>query len=84
MNTPPLALSDGQLECVMNIAKTLRRFQRSDFLQAVADILRDQEIGDGAVYLACIKARRKIETQHCTKHDPPPCIDGTMPMASAK
>jgi hypothetical protein len=41
MNTP-FALTDAQLAEVIEVSKTLRRFQRSDFLQAVADLLHDQ------------------------------------------
>jgi hypothetical protein len=55
----PIALTDSQLEAVMAAAQPLAPADRGRFLQAVAEALRGQEVGDGAVYLAIAEAQRK-------------------------
>jgi hypothetical protein len=77
----PLALTSAQLLQIMSTAKTLRRFMRDPFLQAVAELLQDQEIGDGSVYAACAKARNIVEAQNWIKKASATVLDGT---ASAK
>jgi hypothetical protein len=86
----PIALSDLQMRMVMERAKMLRRYLRSAFLQAVAEELRGQEIGDASVHRAAIAAARKVELEQAWKakqRNAPPAIDGTgndMSSASAR
>ena len=58
--SPPLALSDAKLTAIMHAAQPLRPADRGAFLQAIADRLKGQAIGDGAVYQAgqgvCVRA----------------------------
>jgi hypothetical protein len=78
-----LALTDTQLADIMAVARTLPRWQRDAFLQAVANELQGKEIGDGAVHLAAVRAARKVEA--AAWHGST-AIDGTgtMPSAAAK
>jgi len=57
---PPIKLSDSQLDAVMRGCAPLQPDARSAFLEAVAEHLRDREIGDGTVYLAIAKAQKEF------------------------
>jgi hypothetical protein len=78
-----LALTDTQLADITAVARTLPRWQRNAFLQAVANEITDKEIGDGAVHLAAVRAARKVEA--AAWHGST-AIDGTdtTPRAAAK
>jgi hypothetical protein len=52
-----LALTDDQLRIVQNFAEPLDPDQRGAYLHRVVAILRDQEIGDGALHRACSQAQ---------------------------
>jgi hypothetical protein len=45
----PLALTDDQLDIIRNFAEPLRPDQRDAYLQRVAALLGDRELGDGIV-----------------------------------
>jgi hypothetical protein len=53
----PLRLTDSQLDVVRAFAEPIHITDRDAFLQRVAALLRDVEIGDGAVHRACEKAQ---------------------------
>jgi len=55
-----IALSDQQLEIVMSLAQPLPRWQRDQFLQAVARRLAGVEVGDGTVHAAAVAAQREV------------------------
>jgi hypothetical protein len=75
MHDTLLRLTDSQMCEVVTVEKTLRRFLRDPFLQAVADLLRDREIGDGSVHAACVKARNLVEGQQRAKRAPATVLD---------
>jgi hypothetical protein len=54
----PIALSDAQLSAVMTAAEPLAPSDRAAFLEHVATLLRDIEVGDGAVHRAIATAQR--------------------------
>jgi hypothetical protein len=56
----PLALTTDQLSEVMTVARQIPRALRGTFLQHVADALRGQVIGDGAVHAAAHVAARQV------------------------
>src|SRR5262245_58544570 len=56
----PLALSDAQLEVVQRGAQPVHPHDRAGYLQAVANLLADCEIGDGAVARAAAEAQRRF------------------------
>jgi hypothetical protein len=55
---PPIALSDSQLDIVLNASRPLQPHQRPAFLEAVAQALRGQPIGDGVVFRICHEQQR--------------------------
>jgi hypothetical protein len=54
---PPLALTDDQMLIIQQAAAPLQPQDRGQFLQRVAFLLRDVEIGDGAVGRAVRQAQ---------------------------
>jgi hypothetical protein len=46
---PPLALTDAQLDIIRNFAEPLNPDDRSAYLERVAALLGDRELGDGIV-----------------------------------
>jgi hypothetical protein len=65
-DSAPLALSDQQLDTVMRHAAPLHPRVRIAFIEAVANALRGQMIGDGVVFRACRQVLRDS-----TLFDPP-------------
>jgi hypothetical protein len=55
----PLALSDDQLDVVRRGAQSLHPRDRSQYLQTVASLLTDCEVGDGSVARAVAAAQRQ-------------------------
>jgi hypothetical protein len=50
----PLAFTDSQLQCVQDTARNLPPWQRSAFLQQLAEALDGKgDIGDGELHRAC-------------------------------
>jgi hypothetical protein len=64
----PIALTDDQLSMLMRTAATISPDRREQFLLAVADQLRGQDIGDGVVN----RAIRSVVRQY---FDPPEVDD---------
>lgn len=61
----PLALSDHELDIVMRAAAPLPRARRNEFLQAIAEALKDcREPGPGVIFRTCREQLRKF-------YDPP-------------
>jgi hypothetical protein len=58
--SPPLALSDDQLAVVQRLAEPIVYADRAAYLQRVAQLLRDRELGDGAVHRAAQQAQREF------------------------
>jgi hypothetical protein len=54
----PLCLTDDQLDTVMAGATPLYPQDRHKYLQRIAELLYQQELGDGAVARACREAQR--------------------------
>jgi hypothetical protein len=54
----PIALSDSQLDMIIRASRPLQPHQREAFLEAVAQALHGQPIGDGTVYKACREQQR--------------------------
>jgi hypothetical protein len=79
MTAQPLALTHAQLDALMRTAKLLAAGDREPFLLAVADLLRDQVIGDGAVFRPIALAQRKF--LHPPDFDHQPHHRGTRQMA---
>jgi hypothetical protein len=52
----PLALTDAQWDIVQRAAEPLHPRDRGAYLEAVAELLREVEIGDGAVARAAREA----------------------------
>jgi hypothetical protein len=70
-----LRLTDDQLAMIGNFARPLHHLDRGPFLQTVARLLADCEIGDGTVSRAARKAQREflrpptgIEMRAISKH----------------
>jgi hypothetical protein len=57
----PIALTDKQMLTVTEVARRLSPHLRGQYLQAVADNLRGQIIGDASVYKAAHQAVRMVE-----------------------
>jgi hypothetical protein len=55
-----LALTDQQLDLVHRLAWPLSPPDRSRFLEALAQALQDQELGDGVVYRIAIQTQRRF------------------------
>jgi hypothetical protein len=55
-----IALSDEQLKIEQELARPLQRWQRDQFLQAVARHLDGEEIGAGTVHAAAVRAQREV------------------------
>ena len=60
--SPPLALSDSQMDAVLRAAEPLLLYDRGPFLIALAELLRNepQPLGDGAVFRACRELQRQF------------------------
>jgi hypothetical protein len=58
----PLALSDSQFQAVCQACEPLLPIDRSQFLQALAAVLRDapQPLGDGSVHRAIRALQREL------------------------
>jgi hypothetical protein len=56
----PLPLTDDQLSAVMQCAAPLPPHDRDRYLRRVADLLRGQPIGDGAVSRAARQAQSEV------------------------
>jgi hypothetical protein len=56
----PISLSDEQMTMIMTAAEPLHQHDRARFLEAVAERLRHQQIGDGAVARAVRDAQREF------------------------
>jgi len=56
----PIALSDSQLDIIMRHAEPLPVADRAKYLQRVASLLHDVEIGDGAVARAARQAQSEL------------------------
>ncbi len=57
----PIALSDAQLTMILQAARPLPVEDRDRFLQAIADVLRDQRVlGDGTVHRAIAEVQRRF------------------------
>jgi hypothetical protein len=57
----PLSLSDSQLDAVIRASAPLAPHDRSAFLVAVADALRDVSVvGDGSVHRICAEQQRRF------------------------
>jgi hypothetical protein len=70
----PIALSDSQLDIVLNASRPLPPDRRGEFLEAVARALHGQPIGDGTVFKVCGEQQAKL-------FDPPDLSTGRMPTA---
>jgi hypothetical protein len=58
---PPLALTDAELDCIMQVSRPLSPADRISFLEIVAERLRGRaEIGEGALWRICVEAQRKV------------------------
>jgi hypothetical protein len=70
-NSPPLALTDDQLDQIMRCAARLHPEMRRLFVEHVVYALRGRTIGDGEVWRACAQVLREarmfdppLESQH--------------------
>jgi len=54
------AFTDAQLATLKDLAAPLTPFQRSRFLELVAQRLAGREIGDGSVHAAAVAAQREV------------------------
>jgi hypothetical protein len=59
MPSRPLSLTDQQIEIIQRAAEPLALRDRSAFLETVAELLDDKELGDGAVARAAAEAQRR-------------------------
>jgi hypothetical protein len=57
----PIALTDQQMLTVTEVARRLSPHLRGQYLQAVADNLRGQTIGDASVHKAAHRAVQMLE-----------------------
>jgi hypothetical protein len=62
MSSRPLALTDEQLDLLHRMAWPLAPADRSPFLEAVAEALQGQTIGDGVVHRVAVEAQRRFWT----------------------
>ena len=60
MPTMPISLTDDQLAQIVACAEPLPPPDRDRYLRRVADLLRDVEIGDGAVSRAARAAQAEV------------------------
>jgi hypothetical protein len=60
MPSRPIQLTDHQLAVIQAAAEPLRPCDRGAFLEVVAALLREVEVGDGTVARACAAAQRKF------------------------
>ena len=66
----PIGLSDLQMQNVLAVAHSLRRFQRDEYLKAVYEILAGEPcIGDGVVARAAQAARARTENLYWAKQN---------------
>jgi hypothetical protein len=56
----PLALTQSQLDQVMQIAQPIPPDVREDYLLLVAQALAGRKFGDGDVYRACAAAAKQV------------------------
>jgi hypothetical protein len=72
-SSPPLALSDEQMEILSHYARPLLPAARGRFLERVARLLEgESEIDDGSLWRACKTAQRELLARQEA-----PAIDGT-------
>ena len=58
---PPLALSDAELEIVMNAAKPLQPHERNAFLVALSiELARERQLGPGVIHRTCANLQRQF------------------------
>jgi hypothetical protein len=55
----PIALTDLQMSELMAVARHVPRWLRDQYLQTVAALLQDREIGDADVWRACHAAANR-------------------------
>jgi hypothetical protein len=71
----PLALTDEQLNAVMAAAAVIDPRRRGAFLEALAEQLRGQPVGDGSLHraIALLQPRfhdsMSVNTRHEPRHD---------------
>jgi hypothetical protein len=73
----PLRFTDAQLDQIMRCAEPLHPRVRRAFVEAVANALRGQELGDGVVFRVCRQILRdstmfdppELESRRATKWD---------------
>lgn len=58
--TTPLHVTDGQLKTIMEICAPLQPLARVAFLEALANRLRGEVLGDGTVGRACRELQREF------------------------
>ena len=58
--TMPISLTDDQVDQIVRCAEPLPPQDRDQYLRRVAALLRDIEIGDGAVSRAAREAQREV------------------------
>jgi hypothetical protein len=59
MPSPPLALSDSEMDIVFAAASPLKQEDRDAFLKSVVALLAGQPIGPGTIFRACLQAQRQ-------------------------
>jgi hypothetical protein len=62
--TPPIALTDDELQNIMAAASPLPPWQRDQFLNAVAAALKGRDLGPGLVHRIAIEEQRR---PHCAR-----------------
>lgn len=57
----PIRLSDSALDAIMSAARPIAVHRRDEFLQRVAELLREErELGDGVIARACRTAQKEF------------------------
>jgi hypothetical protein len=57
----PLCLSDSELDAIFAAARPIAVDRRDEFLQRVAELLREErELGDGVIARACRTAQKEF------------------------
>ena len=59
-SSPPLAISDRQLDAILHACEPLQPMERSAFLAALAHRLRGEEIGDGLLFRVIREVLREV------------------------
>jgi hypothetical protein len=58
--SPPVRITDAELETIMNAARPLSLADRQSFLEHVAAALRSQTLGDGVVHRVVKELQREF------------------------